>query len=429
MITRFDTRRFIAPATAALSATFALAACSSGALSPPSSGGAVPYVPASANAAHLSEFVSPRKAAYASLYSFQNAPDGNGPEAELVSVGGVLYGTTYFGGANGQGTVFEPKAGKERVLHNFKGGSDGANPAGALVSFNGMLYGTTTGGGTGTTGTIFAMTKAGKEHVVYSFGGIGGTDSAQPMGGLIVVNNVLYGTAASGGAGGTFGTVFAVTKTGSEHTVYSFKGPPDAYSPSTSLVAVGSNLYGTTFFGGSANIGSVYKVSTAGAEQVLYSFKGSADGALPSAALIYANGALYGTTLNGGCTSTCGSSPCTTTNSSGCGTVFTVSLAGKERVLHKFASTFKDGAGPKASLIAIKTRLYGTTTMAGATGNGTVFAMNASATKDTLLYSFKGGPSDGADPQAGLLNVSGKLYGTTYSGGASQNGTIFALTP
>jgi uncharacterized repeat protein (TIGR03803 family) len=428
MITRFDIRRRIAAAIATLGA-FALAACSSGAMSPPASGGAVPYISTAANATRGSEVVSPRKVAYASLYGFKNAPDGNGPEAELISVGGVLYGTTFFGGANGQGTVFELKSGVEHVLHNFKGGSDGANPVGALVSFNGMLYGTTSSGGSGGTGTIFAVTKTGKEHIVYSFGGIGGTDGAQPMGGLIVVKNVLYGTAASGGAGGTFGSVFAVTKAGSEHTVYSFKGPPDAYSPSTSLVAVGSNLYGTTFFGGSSNIGTVYKVSTSGAEQVLYSFKGGADGALPSAALISTNGALYGTTLNGGCTSTCGSSSCTTTNSSGCGTVFTVSLAGKERVLHKFASTFKDGAEPKASLIAIGTVLYGTTSTAGATGNGAVFSIRTSATKDTLLYSFKGGQSDGADPQAGLLNVTGKLYGTTYGGGATENGTIFALTP
>ncbi|MGA2759433.1 MAG: hypothetical protein ABSF08_03800, partial [Candidatus Cybelea sp.] len=44
----------------------------------------------------------------------------------------------------------------------------------------------------------------------------------------------------------------------------------------------------------------------------------------------------------------------------------------------------------------------------------------------TLFYSFKGGAGDGANPWAGLVNVKGTLYGTTYDGGANDNGAVFS---
>jgi uncharacterized repeat protein (TIGR03803 family) len=47
---------------------------------------------------------------------------------------------------------------------------------------------------------------------------------------------------------------------------------------------------------------------------------------------------------------------------------------------------------------------------------------------ETVVYSFGGG-SDGVRPRAGLINVGGTLYGTTEGGGASNRGTVFAVTP
>ena len=53
----------------------------------------------------------------------------------------------------------------------------------------------------------------------------------------------------------------------------------------------------------------------------------------------------------------------------------------------------------------------------------------APPTKEAVLWSFKGGNSDGNGPIAGLINVGGVLYGTTNEGGANGGGTVFALNP
>jgi uncharacterized repeat protein (TIGR03803 family) len=72
--------------------------------------------------------------------------------------------------------------------------------------------------------------------------------------------------------------------------------------------------------------------------------------------------------------------------------------------------------------------LYGTTNGDGAHGAGAVFKVTRKGT-ETVLYSLAGG-SDGASPQAGLIrDEQENLYGTTTSGGASGDGTVFAVAP
>src|SRR5271166_5494398 len=72
-----------------------------------------------------------------------------------------------------------------------------------------------------------------------------------------------------------------------------------------------------------------------------------------------------------------------------------------------------DGGYPYGQLINVNGKLYGTTTEGGANGYGTVFDMTTSG-QEHVIYSFKSG-KDGAYPCAGLANVGGKLYGTTSS--------------
>jgi uncharacterized repeat protein (TIGR03803 family) len=72
--------------------------------------------------------------------------------------------------------------------------------------------------------------------------------------------------------------------------------------------------------------------------------------------------------------------------------------------------------------------LYGTTSMGGAHGEGTIFSMTLSG-NEKMLYSFGSSNSDGLHPYASLIDVNGTLYGTTSGGGAYGNGTVFALTP
>jgi len=136
----------------------------------------------------------PAKADNESLvYSFKGGTDGSVPAAPLLDVGGVLYGTTSQGGAgSGAGTVFSlTQAGAKQVLYSFKKTPDGATPSAGLIYLKGKLYGTTFAGGPtsgpGTAcyygcGTVFAVSRGGKEKIVYAFQGAG--DGVGPNSGL-----------------------------------------------------------------------------------------------------------------------------------------------------------------------------------------------------------------------------------------------------
>jgi uncharacterized repeat protein (TIGR03803 family) len=152
---------------------------------------------------------------FKTLYAFKGMPDAASPYGGLIAdASGNLYGTTYFGGANGLGSVFELRRGakgkyRDRVLYSFKSGSDGNSPTSTLVfGRRGDLYGTTSaGGGSCGCGTIFKVNPTtGKEAVVHVFNG--GNDGAYPYYGLTKGgNDTFYGTTVQGG-NSSQGTVF-----------------------------------------------------------------------------------------------------------------------------------------------------------------------------------------------------------------------------
>jgi uncharacterized repeat protein (TIGR03803 family) len=148
------------------------------------------------------------------LYNFKGGKnDGAGPDSALVGAGGKLYGTTWSGGnphcGGGCGTVFAiTPSGKETVLYIFKAGTaDGAYPKGALVDVRGTLYGTTVFGGADSQGTIFAIAASGKEAILHSFAGA--SDGEDPEAGFLNANGTLYGSTSQGGSldGGTIFTL------------------------------------------------------------------------------------------------------------------------------------------------------------------------------------------------------------------------------
>ncbi len=373
------------------------------------------------------------------LYSFTN-PGGQGwyPYAGLIMDGsGNLYGTTDSGGTSDNGTVFElvNSSGTytEKVLYTFTGSDgDGANPeAGLIMDASGNLYGTTASAGAGDSGTVFELVNSSgtyTENVLYSFAGYP-RDGANPEAGLIMDGSGnLYGTTVDGGP--TFnGTVFELVNSSGTYTekvLYTFAGyPGDGATPYAGLIMDGSgNLYGTTSYGGASNNGTVFElVNSSGTytEKVLYSFTGSdGDGATPYAGLIMdGSGNLYGTTVDGG----------TTFN----GTVFELVNSSRtytEKVLYSFTGYAGDGSSPDAGVIMDASgNLYGTSNGDGNNG-GTVFELvNSSGTySEQGLFSFTVSSSQGWYPYAGLImDGSGNLYGTTSSGGASNNGTVFEL--
>lgn len=111
----------------------------------------------------------------------------------------------------------------------------------------------------------------------------------------------------------------------------------------------------------------------------------------------------------------------------GYGVVFKMARTGTESVLHTFAGGETDGANPQSRLIMDQAgNLYGTTFAGGTAGVGTVFMVTTQG-KEKLLYSFKGG-SDGANPYGALvMDPTGNLYGTTTAGGTYGLGTAFEI--
>ncbi|MFY9883899.1 MAG: choice-of-anchor tandem repeat GloVer-containing protein, partial [Candidatus Cybelea sp.] len=200
-------------------------------------------------------------------------------------------------------------------------------------------------------------------------------------------------------------------------------GGDDGSYPVSGLIDVNGTLYGTTNDGGSGSFGTVYSVGTTGSEKVLHSFSGSGDGAGPAAGLIDVKGTLYGTTEGGG-TAECD-----------CGTVFSITIAGVEMVLHSFAGSTGDGERPTSGLIDVNGTLYGTTSGGGKYGSqpgcgggcGTVYAITTTG-KESLVYDFTGSEvnDDGSAPRADLVDMDGALYGTTSEGGEACHDTLCA---
>jgi uncharacterized repeat protein (TIGR03803 family) len=357
----------------------------------------------------------------------RSAGDGKNPATDLIDVGGTLYGTTVLGGSHGAGMVFSiTTSGQETVLHSFaRNAHDGGLPMGKLLNVNGMLYGTTAYGGKNDSGTVFSMTLDGKEKVLHSFDSTyfyTRSGGAVPKAGLIDVNGTLYGTAALGGntpdceTGDACGTVFSITTSGKYKLLHSFGRGNDGNVPQAALLYVDGTLYSTTTGGGEYGHGMVFSITTAGDYEPVYSFgENQNDGQTPMSALINVQGLLFGTTSGGG---------------TGGGTVFSITTDGAESIVYSFVPHGSDGSGPVAALKNVKGVLYGTTAGGGVNNVGTVFKLTRSG-KEAVLHSFAKG--DGVNPVAGVLAVEGTLYGTTYgstSYGAKRSfGNVFSLTP
>jgi uncharacterized repeat protein (TIGR03803 family) len=352
------------------------------------------------------------------LHSFTGS-DGGQPNAGLIQgTDGNLYGTTLLGGPNSAinaGTIFkiDPSGTAFTSLYAFTGASDGDYPrAGLIQGTDGNLYGTTGGDDLGINGTIFKIDTAGATlTTLHSFTG---SDGASPYAPLIQgTDGNLYGTTYAGGASND-GTIFKIDTAGATlTTLHSFTGSDGANSQASLIQAADGNLYGTTVAGGASNNGTIFKIDTAGTTLItLHSFTGS-DGAQPTAGLIQAtSGNFYGSTEGGGLP--------------GGGTIFKIDTAGSTlTTLHIFTGI--DGAIPYAGVIqGADGSLYGTTSGGGASGNGTIFKIDAGGAKLITLHAFTG--SDGAQTNSGLIQgADGNLYGTTAAGGSSNVGTIFKI--
>jgi len=358
-----------------------------------------------------------------------NGTNGLVPFGPLVEgLDGNLYGTTYAGGANANGTVFRIKTtGALRTLYSFcvsSGCPDGSSPAAGLVlGSTGYFYGVTQVGGANSIGTIFQVKPNGKLTTLYSFcAATDCPDGAQPISGLIQGSDGdFYGTAMDGGANGNFGTVFKYRffRPSGLTTLHSFcadAGCTDGAFPRSVLVqATDGDFYGTTGADGANLRGTVFRITSDGVLTTLHAFcalPNCADGDGPLPGVVQAaNGRFYGTTELGGTSTNC---------NGGCGTVFRMSSEGKLTTLHSFA--LSDGRGPNGLVQGTDGNFYGTTELGGAFNKGTIFQMTPDGTL-TTLRSLSG--SDGTEPTSGMIQATdGNFYGTCHL----QNGTVFRLS-
>jgi uncharacterized repeat protein (TIGR03803 family) len=262
------------------------------------------------------------------LYTFQAGSDGSQPSGGLVSINGVLYGTTQQGGnagcssSGGCGTIFKvTKGGKETVLYRFTGEADGFEPSGLIRDSAGNLYGVTIAGASNF-GTLFKLDTANHFTVLHTF--TGGSDGGGPSGRLIRdVNGNIHGVTQGGGnANCQCGVVFRLDAAGNYSVVHTFISRTGGAEPLTAPLDVAGVLYGTTGYGGNLNClvqgtgcGVLYMIGKTGTYTVLHRFSGGGDGEVPISQLILgADGSIYGTTAGGGSDTTCGSI--------GCGTIF-----------------------------------------------------------------------------------------------------------
>lgn len=275
--------------------------------------------------------------------------DGSSPVAALAaSPGGVLYGTTFYGGAGschtvtvvGCGTVFSltPPPGigawTETVLYRLSGTAAASPAAGVILDSSGALYGTSAQGGDGYNhGTVFKLTpptggqSLWTKTILHRFDSMNG---ANPWASLLMdAAGALYGTTQSGGRDTGTGVVFRLNPPVSSQTawtetvLYSTTRVDYGAEYQGALVADPSGaLYGTTVSGGSHGAGIAFKLTppppgskSLWTETLLHTFTGKADGGYPEDGLIEdSNGNFYGTAAVGG--------PATTECAIGCGVVF-----------------------------------------------------------------------------------------------------------
>lgn len=363
--------------------------------------------------------------------------DGYNPQAGLTISGDTLYGTAYSGGSSGNGTIFAINSDATGFtnLHSFMAtytdssgvltNSDGANPVAGLILSGNKLYGTAQYGGISGNGTVFAVNTDGTAFTnLYSFTPITQAsrytstngDGANPQTGLILSGSTLYGTTSSGGAYDD-GTLFKINTNGTGFTnLYSFNYNTDGGNNPNGLILVSNMLFGTLQNGGSIGYGTMFRINTDGNGFTnLHNFIYTA-GARPQGTLVLSGDTLYGVTKEGGPVGF------------GIGTVFKINIDGSGFTnFYYFKSD--DADEPVTGLVLSGNTLYGTGSQGGRNNVGAIFSIKTDGTGYTNLYSVNYNNGNGYGLN-GLIFSGNKLYGTMQNGGLGLNdvGTIFALS-
>jgi len=336
----------------------------------------------------------------------------------LVASNGKLYGTTEIGGVSDFGVLFEydPITNLYTKKIDFDDTTNGSNPRGELISLTvDKLVGTTYSGGTNAMGTVFEYSIS--NNTLVKKLDFNGSNGSYPIGGLRLADNSLYGNTLTGGPTDE-GVVFKlITTTYAFIKIVDLSGNTTGSYPHGSITR-GSNgiLYGTTTEGGANAAGALFQIDPiTDTFTKLWDFSTSATGRYPFATLMQAkNGKLYGTTTQGG--------------TSDRGTLFEFDITSK--ILTKLADFKDgiEGEGPLGTLMAASNgKIYGATAYGGANGYGVLFECDPAVSGGTFQKKIDfNGTSNGNRPVHAPVEVNGKLYGTTEMGGTDDKGTLYA---
>ena len=354
---------------------------------------------------------------------------GSGWEKITVGADGNLYGTG-FGGEFGRGQIFrlvpDGSGGFDyELLYSFHG-PEGTWPAGLVQGPDGRFYGTTFYGGEFGGGTVYAFDLASGFVLFHSFPLDSFYGAWLPTRLVAASDGNLYGATNYGGVHGV-GTIYRITPTGDYTDLHDFAGL-DGQRPYYALIQASDGyLYGVCTFGGSHlpgaptgfglyGGGTLFRSDLSGNVTALLSFPG--DNNYPWGDLVEApDGNLYGTMFGGG--------------SSGTGMAYRSDKSGNLTVLHNFPSTPGEGSGPSGGLIRSTGGVfYGITNVGGSSDSGTVYQMTSDGTVTTLV-SFPGPyPTGVGFPGYGLtLLPDGSLVGITATGGVNSVGVVFRVPP
>lgn len=372
---------------------------------------------------------------YAVIHRFA-AGEGWAPGGALVQdKNGNLYGINqcssqgfwFFKQVRGCGLVFRiAPDGTESTLHDFSDQKavHGCRAVSDMLLEDNVLYGTTASGGKYGNGTIWRMSLQGQHQVLHHF-------RLEEGNGLSVLvrgtDGALYGTAGGGGKnrgpnGETYGTVFRLGADGQLTVLYNFRqSDPLGVRPSKGLtLGADGLLYGTAEDG--AGSGTVFRVESDGRLTLVHTFHYD-EGLWQSGLSLGQDGWLYGASFEGG--------------GYGLGSVWRVATDGRFEMMHSFNGN--DGAYPQAPPVqAPDGRWYGTTRgdrTAPYPANSTLYRAQFDGSESSVLHTFSVEQNDGESPSSRLLvGRDGAIYGTTTTtvkaeGTGPRTGTVFRQGP
>ncbi|HAA11268.1 MAG TPA: hypothetical protein DCE41_06020 [Cytophagales bacterium] len=335
------------------------------------------------------------------------------PQGTLLAYDGWFWSTSAVGGDRNSGTIyrFHPDSGVVEEVHSFDLFWDGNAPIGGLTMVNGLMWGTASNR-VGNTGTVFVFDPASFQLKVVRY--LNEADGETPRGELLWYNDLLWGITSSGGSSDE-GVIYTIDPSDSSFAlVHEFDGVLGG-RPIAGLSVVDDMIWGATTDGGATDDGVVFTLDPLDHTlSVIHEFESETTGATPYGTITSSNSRLWGTTFVGGDFSD--------------GTLYSLLPDGSDFTVHHHFNEFADGDNPRGRLIDYDGKLWGLTWKGGSEEAGTLYSIDT--TGENLQIQLEFNESTGSSPSnAAMLLVGDTLHGVLSDGGSASAGVTFRYIP